>query len=295
MATVLGFLAILFFSSNIACSRSLSEKMGVISANATALILSGILGYIYESICKRNILYVLNSSLRYFLICGLLFVASQVPFYLAIGLSTTREQTIVVGLINYLWCGLSVVFSVPILAKKARWFLVPGCLLAFLGVFLATVQPDRILIVRNVSMVPYLLAAIGAIAWSVYSNLCRKWSNEIAHSGVVFFLFASGIALASLQPLFKQQPYWSMAILPELGYMVTVPILLAYIFWEEALRKGNHSLILAFSYLIPVLSTVISCIYLHTMPPPLVWLGTVLVVAGALVCKYSIVEAVCRG
>jgi hypothetical protein len=38
LATVLGFIAILCFSSGIACSRSLSETIGTIHANSIALI-----------------------------------------------------------------------------------------------------------------------------------------------------------------------------------------------------------------------------------------------------------------
>lgn len=291
LATVLGFIAILCFSSGIACSRSLSETIGTIHANSIALIVSGLLAYIYESLRIKKFLVVSDYNVRYLMVGGLLFIASQVPFWLAVGLAATREQTIVVGLINYLWCGLSVVLSVPILSKKSRWCLIPGCIIAFIGVILASVSTHNGFSTSlNGRIFPYILAGIGAISWSLYSNLCRKWDKEIIHSGVPFFLLASGIVLASCGFIVQEKPSWSIQIIPELLYMVLVPVFFAYIFWDIGIRKGNHALILTLSYFIPILSTGLSCVYLHVIPTSSVWLGVFLVFVGAMICKYSIIE-----
>src|SRR5690606_28792512 len=81
---------------------------------------------------------------NYLLGCGGLFVAYITTFYLAIGLSATREQVLAVGLINYLWPALSLVLSIPILGPKARSFLPVGIILALLGTWLATTGGSNI-------------------------------------------------------------------------------------------------------------------------------------------------------
>lgn len=291
LPTFLGLLAIFCFSSGIAFSRSLSETIGTVQANSIALIAGGIFAYGYESLRVKKILVFSDYNARYLWAGGFLFIASQVPFWLAIGLANTREQTIVVGLINYLWCGLSMVLSVPILSKKSRWCLIPGCVVAFTGVILASVSThDELSENLKGQILPYILAGIGAISWSLYSNLCRKWCREIIYSGVPFFLLASGIVLAHCGLFIQNDAAWSIQIIPELLYMALVPVFFAYIFWDIGIRKGNHTLILTLSYFIPVLSTGLSCVYLNVMPPPTVWLGVFLVFVGAMICKYSIVE-----
>ena len=290
MPTLLGLLAILFFSSGIACSRSLSVQVGIVAANATAMLFAGVLGYALEALRSRRIM-LFKFSPRYLVVCGSLFVISQVAFYLAIGLCVTHEQAIVAGLINYLWCGLAVVASIPILSKKSRWPLIPGCITAFGGVVLATFgtngwsgrQYGGVLI-------PYALAATGAIAWSLYCNFCRKWQDEADKSAVPLSLICAGLVLAGFQSVLKEQWRWNASVIPELAFMIVVPILLAYICWDVGMKKGNHSLILICSYFIPILSMVVSSIYLHVLPTMSVWIGAMLVLTGAVICKYSLID-----
>jgi drug/metabolite transporter (DMT)-like permease len=57
---------------------------------------------------------------------------------------------------------------------------------------------------------------------------------------------------------------------------------LAYVFWDTAMRKGNLVLVAAFSYFIPLLSTLLSSLYLHVTPGLSLWLGCILIVLGSL-------------
>jgi drug/metabolite transporter (DMT)-like permease len=46
----------------------------------------------------------------------------------------------------------------------------------------------------------------------------------------------------------------------------------------------------ALSYFIPILSTLISVLYLGIATGPRVWIGCALVAAGSVICKYSVIE-----
>jgi len=69
------------------------------------------------------------------------------------------------------------------------------------------------------------------------------------------------------------------------------PTLLAYVCWDSAARRGNLSLVAALSYLTPLLSVLVSSLYLELPVQPQQWLSGVLVVAGAVLCKRSIAPA----
>ena len=72
--------------------------------------------------------------------------------------------------------------------------------------------------------------------------------------------------------------------------MALLPALLAYGFWDSAMRRGNLVLVASVAYLAPVLSTTITSLYLHVTPGRNLWIACGLVVAGAVVCKLSVTD-----
>jgi drug/metabolite transporter (DMT)-like permease len=76
----------------------------------------------------------------------------------------------------------------------------------------------------------------------------------------------------------------------ELGYMVVFPTTLAYAFWDAAMRRGNMILVASLSYLTPLLSIIIGSVYLGVATGWNLWVGSLLVVAGSLLCKLSVEE-----
>ena len=75
--------------------------------------------------------------------------------------------------------------------------------------------------------------------------------------------------------------------------MAIFPTLLAYVCWDTAARRGNLSLVAALSYLTPLLSVLVSSLYLDLPVRPQQWLAGALVVAGAVLCKVSVVTDGC--
>jgi drug/metabolite transporter (DMT)-like permease len=72
--------------------------------------------------------------------------------------------------------------------------------------------------------------------------------------------------------------------------MVLFPTLLAYIFWDRAMRKGHIVFVASFSYVTPLLSTIISCLYLEVDMGYWLWAGCGLVIAGAALCSRSLAD-----
>ncbi|OGD16940.1 hypothetical protein A2V47_05650 [Candidatus Atribacteria bacterium RBG_19FT_COMBO_35_14] len=293
--TIFGILAILFWGTTIAFSRSLTEQLGPLTAASWIYMLSGIWGCIYLINKPGGIKKIFQLPILYLIGCGTLFIFYMVCLYLAVGLAFSREQVIEVSIINYLWPGLTLIFSLPILHKKGKIILIPGIIIAFAGFYLATVQSGMFsweVFKGNfqVSYFPYLLAFMAAITWGLYSNLVRRWAGHTEGGAVPLFLLATGLVLTTIRFVFPEESYWTPQVIVELLYMSVFPTFLAYTFWDRAMRKGKIILVVSFSYFTPLLSIVISSLYLQVAVKANLWIACGLVIAGAVICKFSIID-----
>jgi drug/metabolite transporter (DMT)-like permease len=296
-STLLGAVAILLWSTTVAFSRSLTEQLGTLTAGAAIYTAAGLFGIAAAGLRAGGLSH-LHNQIRmlprsYLAGCGGLFVLYITTFYLAIGSAETREQVLVVGLVNYPWPAFSLLFSIPILGNRARWHLPFGITIAVGGTALATFAgagTGMPMLQQPANIAPYLLALTAAVSWGLYSNFSRRWAGAHDGGGVPYFLLASGALLAGLRPFFPESPQWNTQAILELAYMAIFPAMLAYALWDQAVRKGEIVLVASLSYLTPLLSTGISALFLGVQPGASVWAGAALVIAGALLCKTAVSE-----
>jgi drug/metabolite transporter (DMT)-like permease len=294
--TLFGVLAILFWGSTVAFSRSLTEQLGTITAGSLVFILSSFFSWLYTLLVSPgNFKKMFKLPHSYLWGCGLLFVIYMTTLYLAIGLSINRLQVVEISIINYLWPGLTLLFSVPILYKRARLSIILGILLCITGVYIA-MNPyhnfSLLPLLQNIqeNSLPYLFAFIAAVSWALYSTLARKWAGDNEEGAVPIFLFFTGITLFILRFFFQEETIWSFKVGIELLYMAIFPTFLAYFFWDQAMRRGNIVLVATLSYFTPLLSVFISSLYLQITIDIRLWVASILVVIGAIISKYSILE-----
>jgi len=293
--TIFGILAILFWGTTITFSRSLTEQLGPLTAASWIYLLSGIWGCVYLISKPGRIKKTFQLPILYLIGCGALFVIYTVSLYLAVGLAFSREQVIEVSIINYLWPGLTLVFSLPILHKKGKITLIPGMVLAFSGFYLATVESGMFsweVFKGNfqVNYLPYLLAFVAAASWGLYSNLVRRWAGHTGGGAVPLFLLVTGLILTTIRFIFPEESSWTARIVAELLYMSIFPTFLAYFFWDRAMRKGKIILVASLSYFTPLLSIIISSLYLQVAVKANLWIACGLVIVGAVICKFSIID-----
>lgn len=293
-ATFSGILAILFWSTNVAFARSLTEQMGVLTSGAVLFVAGGIIALSIQGMRERSFNFILRSSPKYLFGCGLLFVANTTALQVAIGLSTSREQTLVVALINYLWTVCSLVFSIFLLNKAFRPWLWLGIILALAGMALATTGGDltsiQVAFRQPGTLVVYGLAIIAALTWGFYSNLSRKWASDQDGGSVPLFMLCAGLAMGALRLAVPEHTGLDSSTVLELAYMIVFPTILAYSFWDLAMRKGRMITVVSLSYFIPLFSTIISSLKLNVSPGIATWLAAGLIICGAWVCKTAIPE-----
>ncbi len=281
-ATLLGVVAILLWSMSVALTRSLSEALGAFGAGASIYTISGLLVWLVAGkphIKGQHPVYLYG--------CGLLFVVYMTSFALAIGLADSRQQTLELGLINYLWPSLTLMFALPLLGLRVRWWLWPGVLLAFCGVVWVVSNGD-ILSLREFTAnlagnpVAYGLAFTAAFAWALYSNLLRRYCGP--RGALPLFLLATA---ATLWLMFLFQPLKEFRFSVTAGFellLMGASTALAYLCWDSAMKKGNATLVAALSYFTPLLSTLIAGLWLNTLPSAAFWPGVGMVIAGSLLC-----------
>jgi drug/metabolite transporter (DMT)-like permease len=288
--TLSGLLAVLFWSSTVAVSRQLSEPLGPLTAGAAAYLLAGLLALGQRSLQPGGLRRLLALPRRYLVGCGALFVAYELLLYLAIGLAATRAQVLAVGLANYLWPSLTLLISLWMFRRKARWFLPAGIALALGGAWLAAAgsgDQDFAVLGSLQDWLPVAMAALAALLWALYSNLSRLWGAGEG-SGVPLFLLASGLAFLVLRFRVGETSAWDTALLPALLYMAVFPSWLGYALWERAVQQGDLVLVTIFSYFTPLLSTLISLALLQVPLTPAIALAALLVALGALLSRRGV-------
>ncbi len=289
----MGLAAVVLWGSSVAFIRTVSEQVGPFSTAAFTYLFAGVVSLGAAALAPRGLGRFRGLPKKYLWGCGGLFVAYTACFYLTVGLAADRSQVLEVGLINYLWPSLTLLFAVPLQGHRARWFLLPGMLVASAGVVVAAAQQGGLSLVEfaanaRTNWVPYGLALAAAVTWALYSNLARRWGGE--GGGVPLFLLASGLALLPLRFVFGESSLWSPRAVGEFLYLGLFTTVVAYVFWDHAMRKGDMVLVAAFSYFTPLFSTLVSVVWLDVPPGTAIWVACALVIAGALTCRLAVVE-----
>ncbi len=291
--TLGGALAIFCWASTFAVGRPLTEAVGVFTSTTLMYTLGGLVGLLYYSRSGNILASIRRQSLRYLLVCGGTFVVYTLFVYLAIGMVSTRQQVIEIALLNYLWPGLLVAFSLPLFKRKATVFLPIGLVLAFSGVALSMVQggtfsPDLVLGNVKKDFLAYAVALSASVLWALHSNLSRLWGSEAGSELVCVFMIATGVCSLPFRFFFEEQSNFTLEAFLQLIYMALVPTFLAYVLWDSAMKKGNMILVASLSFFTPVIATVMSWVFLDLRASWLLWVACGLVLLGSYLANKSV-------
>lgn len=225
---------------------------------------------------------------KYLIYGSVLMVAYEICLALSVGYSTHNKQAVEVGMVNYLWPTLTMVGFIVFNKQKTNWLIFPGVLLSMVGIVwvLGGAQGlDLAETVANIRTNPlsYGLAFLGAILWSVYCIITPRMADGV--NGITLFFSLVAIVL------------WIKLLLPgaATALIFTLPSIiclllascamgLGYAAWNVGILKGNTTLLAGASYFIPVLSSALSSLLLHTALGISFWQGAGMVCLGSVLC-----------
>lgn len=299
-STALGVVAMLIWATSVAVSRTLSEQIGTFSAAGYSYFAGGIIGMMLI-IAKRSMrARFLAVPFAYYKSCGLLMLTYNVVIYLAIGLSSSREQVLGVTLLNYLWASFILIFTVTILKRRTRpWIFSCGIALVIAGAYIAIIHNRTISWVVftdeiRTAPLPYLFALVAALSWGLYTVLNKRWSEQMEFSDgfvvVPLIFLVSGAVLLTVRGYFEGNPDWTFRAFLELVYQAVFVWLIAYALWAIAAQQGNIVWLGILSLFMPVLSTLFTCLYLRVVPGVILWVACGLIVLGAWACRRAVLE-----
>ncbi|MBF4989600.1 aromatic amino acid DMT transporter YddG [Methylophilus sp. QUAN] len=279
-ATLVGCCAVLMWSVTVGLFRSVAEIFGPIAGAAMIFSVAGLFANTIIGAPKLK-----TFPRLYLWVGGGLFVLYEVLLALSIGTATDRWQVLELGMINYLWPSLTILFAVIARQQRGHWLLLPAMALCLLGI--AWVMKGEgawspATFLHNVQRNPigYGMALLAAIIWAVYSVFTRRFGKGI--NGVPLFLVTTAAVLWLAYGLSDEVTLvFNLAGLLQVCVMGTL-MATAYSCWNYSIQHGNLALLATMSYFTPVLSVLLACLWLGVAPGAGFMYGVGLVTLGSL-------------
>lgn len=282
-ATLIGLFAPVCWGMSVSLVRGIAEGFG--------MAMGQFLLYVVSTLCVYFMVGIpdLRKIDRRYLFIGIPTAnLSSLSFCLAIFTSSGGAQTMEVGMVNYLWPALTILFAVVFNRVRTRWWLFPGIALAFAGIVVIlsggagfSLSGFAARFLEN--PVSYLLGLSAAVTWAAYSSMTKAWGGLSNPCTIIFAidtlifgaLWLLGVGEGPASPDTK-------GILSVAFGGLAVGA--AYAAWTHGMTKGNITVLAAASYFTPVLSCVFATFWIGAELDASFWSGVALVVAGSLLC-----------
>lgn len=286
-ATLIGFLAILLWSSLVGTIRIVCENLG--AYGGVAIIYSVASLILFFSFGLKQIR---DFPIRYLVYGSLLFVSYELCFSLSIGFANNGRQAVEVSMLNYLWPTFTILFAIFFNNQKANLLIIPGAILPIIGIGWVLggeqgLNPVQMLENIQDNPISYGLAFIGSLIWASYCMVTVKFAA--GKNGVTLFLLLTAMVMW-LQYWLSAEPALSFNSIHLVLYifLAAFAIGVGYAAWNYGVFYGNVTILAGASYFIPIISASLSAILLNISLTFSFWQGTGLVCLGALLCWLAI-------
>lgn len=291
--TLSGLLALAIWSTSVAFTRTLTEKLGPATFLAVCFSAGGLLALFFEWLRhgRVRILYP-RPAWPFLLVGGACFVGYCLGYAFSLAMAPDRQVTMQLGVVNYMWPGLTVFSLMLMLNYRARWgMLIPGLVCGCLGVAFSMAGKLSLglfasAIVRHHAAFALMLGS--AVCWAVYSGAARRFAPKDGANGAPLFSLAAGALCFAVRFAAGEHSEWSMSLVLPAAYYSILVVALAYGLWDTAMQRGRAVLLATLSYLLPLFSTLFAGWYLHEPVGPHLLAGAALMILGAVLCNSGV-------
>ena len=289
LATLIGFSAILQWSSIVGLLKKVSANIGADLAVLFMYSLSAVLLFALFRIPNLKII-----PRKYLFGATALFVVYEICFSYAIALAQNAQQAIEISLVNYLWPSMTILMLILFKELNFNKWVILGLGISLAGVFYIQTGNgaiDLAAVISHMQSNPlsYGLAFVGASLWSLYCVMTKKYSQ--GHNPISLFFIATSLVLwLKMLVLHPEQLTHIVQIdATTLMYMLMVSTVtgLGYAAWNIGINRGNITMLVTLSYFSPIFSSIMSMWILQTPLSKTFWLGAIMVTLGSFVCWTS--------
>ncbi|MDR2238568.1 MAG: aromatic amino acid DMT transporter YddG [Chryseobacterium sp.] len=285
-ATLIGFCAIILWSSIVGLIKEVSHSFGPVGGSALMYSVASVF-----LIFTVGWVPLKKFPKQYLIWGGILMVAYEVCLALSIGYSQSSRQAIEIGMVNYLWPTFTMVSTVIFHTKKANWLIFPGVVLSMLGIVWVLGGEEGLSISQmllNIQSNPlsYGLAFLGACLWSAYCVVTMKIAKGT--NGITLFFMMVALVLWIKYLVFGEVHQMDFNV-SSIIYLILASVAMGfgYAAWNVGIIGGNVTLLTGASYFIPVLSSALSSVLLSTALGLSFWQGALMVCIGSVLCWLS--------
>lgn len=282
VATLIGFCAVLQWSF-LAWFTAASGTMPPFQLLAISLGIGALAGVALWAVRPKAI-----KALRQPWRVWLLGVGGIFGYHALYYISLRNAPPVEAGLINYLWPLLIVLFSALLPGEKLRAHHVAGALLGLAGAVLI-VTGGQGLTIKTEYAFGYLAALFGALTWSSYSVLSRRFASVPTDVITGFCLVAAVLAVPfhlMLEETVWPDNLWQWAAIVGLGLG---PVGLAFYVWDIGVKRGDIQVVGAMAYAAPLLSTAILIATGYAAYSHNVLIACLLITVGAFVAARDLI------
>lgn len=292
--TILGFVAIVIWSTSPACAKVLGGALGGFSAAAAVNLIGCVLVFLKQRFIDGRVTLLREASRKYWLVCGGLFVAFQALSFLSMSVIKDDQVVVTCILIRFLWPLLALIFTIPILKAHASKGLILGCLISFVGIVLSQLSSFSLADITSAfgyvsnNVLAYTLCLVMAVVWALFTNLDSKLTPRTGVDGMAVFMGASFVVLAIGAYIAGERPVFTHDLLLPMAYQGIVIGFIANVFWDRALVKGDAVKVILASNFLPPISAFTTHLILGVGVPTNALVGALLVVVGTMYSKRCI-------
>lgn len=203
-------------------------------------------------------------------------------FHLLLFIALRHAPVVEANLINYLW-PLGMVLLAPVILPgiRFRWSHLGAAMVGFAGAAMAILGRDTTASVSDIEFHPgYLFALASAFVWSTYSLGTRRVA-PFRNAAVGGFAALSGLLSLICHIVLEQAITLTTKDVLLIAVLGAGPLGGAFFLWDAALKAGDPRRIAVFSFLTPLLSTLVLVIATGQSISPNIVVAAMLILGAA--------------
>jgi drug/metabolite transporter (DMT)-like permease len=220
-------------------------------------IVATLMLFLYLLFKKKHTRIISEFKLRpiYYILVGILGMGIQ-QFTCITSYAFLPASEVVI--LVYTYPLLMLIFARLFFKEKISFKSIGFILIGFLGVYLLITKGSITNFTFNWGVI---LALLTSISWGLYSIIIKnkKLDVEIA---MFLYLFFGTIFLLFLSPFFKIDFKFSVDVILGILYIAIIPVTLAFVFWNKALRVTKTTICSGIILLTPLISVILNILFL---------------------------------